>query len=145
MKGVPVTAIIVMSRTLCRRSITALILTIILLSTLSLNVYAKNTNGLGTAAEDALDRMGAEAFVWYQLLLSISLPVLICRYASHGFMLLGNTFMTKGEYALDRIKKDIFYSSIALVLLALLPQILSWSMNLFAGSQWHPPSPSYIP
>ena len=133
-----------MSNRVYRRSITALFLFTVLVANLPISAFARSTEVLDSTTTATLKLMGEEAFVWYRLLLAVSIPILICRYASHGFQLLGNTFLTKGEYALDRIKKDIFYSTIALISLAMLPLFLGWAMDLFSANQWKPPAPSYI-
>lgn len=132
-----------MSRNIYRRIIAALILSLLITMIVPIGVYAESNVELKGAADDKMDAMGYEALIWYRCLLACCIPVLIVRYASYGFQLLGNTFMTKGEYSLDRIKKDIFYSSVAVAVLALLPQLLSWSKGMFFDSQWVPPSPSY--
>lgn len=127
-----------------RRIIMALILVFLMISVLSINVYAARDNTtLDQTSDSKMDGMGSEVFIWFRAFRACMIPLLIVRYASNGLKLIGNTFLAKGEYKRDEIKADILYSTIAAVAVMLMPTIIGWAMELFAGGGWKPPATSY--
>lgn len=123
-----------------RRIITALFLVFVFSAIMPVYAFA---TGLSTDQNGNMTAMGREAFIWFKAFRSCVIPLLIVRYASNGLKLIGNTLMTKGEYRLDSIKIDIFYSTLAAVILVLAPYILGWAKGLFESGQWTPPPPNY--
>lgn len=127
-----------------RRILTALFLIFLITTMLSVNAFAARSNvTLDRATDSKLDSMGAELFIWFRAFRACMLPLLAVRFASNGLKLLGNTMLAKGEYKRDEIKADILYSTIAAIVVILLPKIIGWGMELFAGGAWKPPSTTY--
>lgn len=93
---------------------------------------------LSAEAESQLKGMGNEAMKWYNLLLAVAIPLFIVRLASYGFMILGTAFLSKGEFQLDAIKKDIMYTILAILGIILFPTILSWAKGLVKPNAWKP-------
>lgn len=123
-----------------RRITTALFLMLLIFSVMP--VFAQAA-GLQNIQEQKMDAMGNEAMIWFRAFRSAAIPLLIVRYASNGLKLIGNTAMSKGEYRLDSIKFDIFYSTLATIMLFLIPAIMQWARDLFEAGAWVPPSPDY--
>ena len=123
-----------------RRILTALFLVFLISAVMPVHAFAA---GLSTEQESNMDAMGREVFIWFKAFRSCVIPLLIVRYASNGLKLIGNTVLTKGEYRLDGIKIDIFYSTLAAIILVLLPYILGWAMGLFQAGAWEPPAQSF--
>ena len=92
-----------------------------------------------------LEQLADEALSVYLFVRNcIAIPVLIVRYASHGFQILGSVFLTRGAEALDKVKKDILYTTLALLTLFLLPVLIGWGRKLFEGSRWRPPKSAIL-
>ena len=87
-------------------------------------------------ADEQLHKMGYEAVRWYKLALSIAIPCLIVKFASYGVQIVGALFLSRGEFQLDKIKRDILYCLMAVAVLCLLPTIMTWAKNLVESKAW---------
>lgn len=131
-------------KTVRRRILTTLVLIFLISSVLSVNAFAARSDAkLDKTTDSKMDEMGAEVFIWFRAFRASMIPLLIVRYAANGLKLIGNTMLSKGEYKRDEIKADILYSTIAAAVVVLMPTIIGWGMNLFAGGAWKPPATSY--
>lgn len=117
-----------------RRILTALIWMIALAVLLPQNAYA-----LSADVESKLDTMGTEVFGIYKLFLcGIAIPVLIVRFAACGFRVLGATFLSQGDTAIDKVKRDVTNSIIAMFVLFFLPTVIGWAIGIFSVNAWKP-------
>lgn len=116
-----------------RRVFTALMLLVFLITALQNPAFAINDK-----AQQHLYGMGVEAMKWYRLLLAIIIPLFIVRLASYGFMILGASFLSKGEFQMDAIKKDIMYTVLAIFGAVFFPFLLTWAKGLMKSNAWKP-------
>jgi hypothetical protein len=142
MKGVPVTANHIMT-TYRRRFFTALILIMAIYAILPVTAKAATIDFLNPTYEDwdaTMKNMGRTASIWLVRFRACLIPLLIVKFASNGFKLIGNTLLSKGEYRLDDIKREIFYTTVAAITIVIFPKIMDWAISLFERGQWVPPS-----
>ncbi|HIT33422.1 MAG TPA: hypothetical protein IAC31_02170 [Candidatus Faecousia intestinigallinarum] len=83
--------------------------------------------------------LGNDAYRVYLIICACVIPFLILRYAIFGFRLLGISAMARGEFSLDRLKKDVLETSVAAAVLIILPYIVGAAIQLFQTNAWAPP------
>lgn len=83
--------------------------------------------------------MMTQVLDWYKLIRKIAVPILIVSYASCGFTVLFSAYMERGEKARDSVRKHIMESTVALLILTLLPKIIDETIGLVKSSAWQPP------
>lgn len=132
-----------------RRIFTALILIILLTTAMTLCVYAQDGRDkvvLPGEMNKLMNSMGSDAFKWYKAFRSICMiPLLMYRFAVCGLKIMGATFLQKNEYTMNGIIQEIFHSTLAAMVVVLLPTIIGWAMGLFEGGAWRPPTPTENP
>lgn len=81
--------------------------------------------------------MYKKANEWHHLVLAIAIPCLIVKFAAYGIQIVGALFLSRGEFQMDKIKRDILFNLMAVAVLCLLPKIMSWAYDLVEGSAWN--------
>ena len=118
-----------------RRIITALLLSMILIFSLSITVSATEV----PTPDDSLDTMGDKIYeIYYMFRSGVALPCVIISFASAGFRVLGAVFLSKPEMAYDKIKKQVLYTVMAVFVLIFLPVIMGWAKEQLASTAWKP-------
>lgn len=81
-------------------------------------------------------KMYEKANEWYHLALAIAIPCLIVKFASYGIQIVGALFLSRGEFQMDKIKRDILFTLMAVAVLCLLPSIMTWAKSLVESKAW---------
>lgn len=89
-----------------------------------------------TYADEQILEMYNEANKWYRLAVAIVIPCLIVKFASFGIQIVGALFLSRGEFQMDKIKRDILFNLIAVAVLCLLPDLMRWAKSLVESSAW---------
>lgn len=107
----------------------------------TLNTTAEST-APATASDPSADthQMMSKIFVWYRAILKIAVPCLIVSYAICGVKLLNSAMMNTGANMRDSIKRQFIDSTIALLVLCILPAILNEIIGMIKSTAWTPPA-----
>lgn len=118
-------------KTLPRRIATVFLLAVVMACFFVLPVSA--------AGVDAkLDAMGNDIYYYYTVFRNhIAMPCIILSFSSAGFQIL-STIFTSSSGDLEKVKKQVLYTVMALFVLFFLPVIIGWAKDHLASTAWKP-------
>lgn len=117
-----------------RRPLTAFLLILSVFICTSDIAYAAGT------PTESIDKFNQLIMYWYRLALrSVIFPLCALSFASCGFRLLFSGFLS-APMELDKVKKQILYTAIALTVTSMLPTIIGWAVGIFKTNAWQPPT-----
>lgn len=123
------------------RLVAVLSLVLLLIPCLCLTTYATTTTTPPSYAAD-IEAMNDKIYTIYRVIRNdIAFPLLVVSFASCGFKFLGIGFIGSGAGAdkgIQSAKQQLVTSTLALLVLLLLPYIMTAALNLFKANAWTP-------
>ncbi len=107
---------------------------------ITLSITALPVSAAGTTNAE-ISAMNDYAFNAYKILCRIAIPLAIVSLAFCGFKILGSIFFDMGQMDMSRLKKQIWYTVAALLVLLFLPRVMGWAIDQLKATGWKPEPP----
>lgn len=113
----------------------SIVIFVLFLSVLPIPTYAAELS-------DSTDLTGMDDYAWsvYKSIRAIAIPLAIVSFGMCGFKILGAIILGNPNMDMPKIKKQIFYTFIAVIAIAALPLIMSWAKSIVIVKPWTPPT-----
>lgn len=115
---------------------------VFIISLVMSGIFASQVSAAGSSD---INSMGNKIMEWYYLIRNkIAVPLLIVSFSSCGFRILGAGFQSKSDQTIHEAYIQFLTSSLALLVLFLLPYLIGTTREMLEQTRWRPPAASII-